>query len=123
MAVWFKRTRARPCLSLLVGMSWTGLLSACDRRVGSEFVGRRYVGYCPWWVGWVVGAMWLPFCVYVIGVGVPGPSFVVESVGVGKVILWSLACRMCVGAGRYFVRISLGLASVLTPPICNLPAK
>ena len=67
--------------------------------------------------------MWLPFSVYVIVVGVLGPSFVVGIVGVGKVILRSLACRMCVGAGRYLVRISLGLASVLTPPICNLPAK
>ena len=69
--------------------------------------------------GYVVAIL----CVDVIGVGVPGPSLVVESVGVGKVILRSLACRMCVGAGRYLVRISLGLASVLTPPICNLPAR
>ena len=68
-------------------------------------------------------AMWLPFCVYCIVVGVLGPSFVVGIVGVGKVIFRSLACRMCVGAGRYLVRISLGLASVLTPPICNLPAR
>ena len=84
---------------------------------------RRYVSCCASWVGWAVWARWLPFCVYVIRVGVPVPFVVVAIGGVGKVILRSLACRMCVGAGRYLVRISLGFASVLTPPIRNLPAK
>ena len=123
MVGWCKQTRARPSCGLLVVMTWIGRLSACGRRVGSECLSRRYVSCCASWVGWAVRARWLPFCVYVIGVGVPVPFLLVDMVGVGKVILRSLACRMCVGAGRYLVRISLGFASVLTPPIRNLPAK
>ena len=44
---------------------------------------RRYVWGCASWVGWAVWARWLPFCVYVIRVGVPVP-FVVVAIGGGE---------------------------------------
>jgi hypothetical protein len=58
--------------------------------------------------------MKLPFCVYITGLG-----GVVVGVGatIGKVMLRELAWVMCVGAGRNFVSISLGLLVVFTPPI------
>ena len=67
-------------------------------------------------VGWFVMIL-LPFCVYVIVVacvGMMGSGVLLLWVG-AKVMFSELACRVCEGAGRNLVRISLGLASVLTP--------
>jgi hypothetical protein len=59
----------------------------------------------------------LPFCVYVIVVACVGMmGSVALLLGVGAKVMFSeLACRVCEGAGRNFVRISLGLAFALTP--------
>jgi hypothetical protein len=60
----------------------------------------------------------LPFWVYMVGV-----RRVLGDVGGSVVSNWSLemlselAWVMCVGAGRNFVSISLGLLVVFTPPI------
>jgi hypothetical protein len=64
-------------------------------------------------------AVWrkLPFWVYMVGVGVLGDvvgSFVSN---LNLEMLSELAWVMCVGAGRNFVSISLGLLVVFTPPI------
>jgi hypothetical protein len=68
-------------------------------------------------VGWLVMIL-LPFCEYVIVVacvGMMGSGVLLLWVG-AKVMFSELACRVCEGAGRNLVRISLGLgASVLTP--------
>ncbi len=60
----------------------------------------------------------MPFWVYIlvvdgVSVGVGGLSGVVS----GKLMLRGLLCFMCVGAGRNFVRISLGFSVVLTPDL------
>jgi hypothetical protein len=62
--------------------------------------------------------MKLPFWVYMVG-GV-GVGVVSRSGGL-KCMCRKLAWVMCVGAGRNFVRMSLGLLVVFTPPICTSP--
>ena len=62
----------------------------------------------------VSALMKLPFCVYINGLG---GVVVVVGATFGKVMLRELAWVMCVGAGRNFVSISLGLLVVFTPPI------
>ena len=54
-----------------------------------------------------------------------GGGFVDAVVGVSFVnwMLSALACRMCVGAGRNLVKISLGFSSVLTPIIITFLSK
>jgi hypothetical protein len=62
----------------------------------------------------VSALMKLPFCVHINGLG---GVVVVVGATIGKVMLRELAWVMCVGAGRNFVSISLGLLVVFTPPI------
>jgi hypothetical protein len=67
----------------------------------------------------------LPFCVYfslVACVGMMGSVAMLLGVG-AKVKCSELACRVCEGAGRNLVRISLGLASVLTPRTITFPSR
>ena len=86
-------------------------------RLWSNFDSVRFSAV--YWVvrgGWLVMIL-LPFCVYVIVVacvGVMGSGALLLWVG-AKVMFSELACRVCEGAGRNLVRISLGLAFVLTP--------
>ncbi len=43
--------------------------------------------------------------------------------GFGALRLRYLECSWWVGAGKNFVRISLGFAVVFTPPICTFPSR